>query len=352
MPTTPRERWIAVLNHEKPDRIPTDFWGTQEVIDRLLKDLKCPTEDDLWRELGVDKTHAVDPKYIGPEIRDGYNLWGVRYAKQSYADGMGSYDEVAECPLAKMTDPAELDDYPWPDPDWFDYSVIPEQLACLEEWPILAGHYEAFYFYSNMRGVEAALMDLAVSPEFADHALQKIFDFSYEYNRRMFEAAGKDSGILYTYIAEDLGSQSGLLMSLEMIDRFLLPRMRAMVDLAREYGIKTFHHDDGACFPALPRIAEIGIDILNPIQWRCPGMERDKLKREFGDAFVFHGGVDNQITLPFGTSDEVRNEVAENIRILGAGGGYIAAPCHNIQPNTPTKNILALYEAANKYGAY
>jgi uroporphyrinogen decarboxylase len=193
-----------------------------------------------------------------------------------------------------------------------------------------------------MRGFERVLTGLALAPEFADRGLQKVFEFCHEYIKRIFEAAGKNGGILYTYVAEDLGSQSGLLMSLEMIDRFLIPRMRAMVELAKAHGVRAFHHDDGACRAVLLRMAEIGIDILNPIQWRCPGMDREELKRDFGDVFVFHGGVDNQITLPFGTPEQVRHEVAENIRTLGENGSYIVAPCHNIQPITPTENILAL----------
>jgi uroporphyrinogen decarboxylase len=345
---TPRERWIAVLNREEPDRIPADFWGTKEVVDGLLQDLGCSTEDNLWRELGVDRTHVVAPRHVGPARQNGQDLWGVRYKQQPYGSGIGKYDEVAHFPLAEMTDAAELEDYPWPSPDWFDYSAIATELGRLQEWPVQAGHYEPFY--SSMRGFELALMDLVLAPEFADRALQKIFEFCFEYSKRIFESAGKGGGILYTYVAEDLGSQKGLLMSLEMIDRFLIPRMRAMVDLARAYGVRAFHHDDGACRPVLPRMAEIGIDILNPIQWRCPGMGREELKRDFGDVFVFHGGVDNQITLPFGTPDDVAHEVAENIRILGAGGGYIVAPCHNVQPITPTQNILALYEAVSKYG--
>jgi uroporphyrinogen decarboxylase len=73
-------------------------------------------------------------------------------------------------------------------------------------------------------------------------------------------------------------------------------------------------------------------------------MERETLKAQYGDRLIFHGGMDNQYTLPFGTVDEVRQEVRDNLRILGEGGGYILAPCHNIQPITPVENILALYE--------
>ncbi len=90
-----------------------------------------------------------------------------------------------------------------------------------------------------------------------------------------------------------------------------------------------FHHDDGNCRAILPDMVEAGIDILNPIQWRCPGMDREGLKRDFGESLIFHGGVDNQMTLPFGSVDDVRQEVRDNLRILGAGGGYILAPFHN-----------------------
>jgi uroporphyrinogen decarboxylase len=95
---------------------------------------------------------------------------------------------------------------------------------------------------------------------------------------------------------------------------------------------------------------ELGIDILNPIQWRCKGMEREGLKADFGDKIIFHGAVDNQYTLPFGTVEEVRQEVLDNLRILGAGGGYIIAPCHNIQAVSPVENILAMYETGYEHG--
>jgi len=95
---------------------------------------------------------------------------------------------------------------------------------------------------------------------------------------------------------------------------------------------------------------EAGIDVLNPIQWRCQGMEREGLKRDFGDQVIFHGGMDNQYTLAFGTVEEVRQEVADNLRILGEGGGYILAPCHNIQAVSPPENIVAMYETGYECG--
>jgi uroporphyrinogen decarboxylase len=134
------------------------------------------------------------------------------------------------------------------------------------------------------------------------------------------------------------------------IEEFLVPGMKRMIDLAHGAGAFVFHHDDGSCRRILPRLIELGIDILNPIQWRCPGMEREGLKKDFGDRLVFHGAVDNQYTLPFGKVEEVRAEVRENLRILGEGGGFILGPCHNIQPLTPVENVLAMYETGTEAG--
>ena len=121
--------------------------------------------------------------------------------------------------------------------------------------------------------------------------------------------------------------------------------------LAHDAGAYVFTHTDGAIRKIIPDLIDAGTDILNPIQWRCPGMEREALKRDFGHRFVFHGGVDNQQTLPFGTPEDVRAEVRDNLRILGDGGGYILAPCHMIQAITPPENVVAMYEEGYACGA-
>ena len=117
-----------------------------------------------------------------------------------------------------------------------------------------------------------------------------------------------------------------------------------MMDLAHGNGVYVFFHSDGSIRKIIPDMIQAGIDVLNPIQWRCRDMNRETLKREFGDNVVFHGAMDNQYTLAFGSQAEVRQEVRDNLRILGREGGYVLAPCHNIQPVTPTQNILAMYD--------
>jgi uroporphyrinogen decarboxylase len=139
-------------------------------------------------------------------------------------------------------------------------------------------------------------------------------------------------------------------MSPQCFRRFLKPHMARMIEMVHSQGARVIHHDDGAIRPLLPELIEIGIDILNPVQWRCRHMDREGLARDFGRSVVFHGAMDNQLTLPFGTPADVRREVADNIRIFREGKGYVVAPCHNIQPNTPTENILALYDAVEEFG--
>jgi len=186
---------------------------------------------------------------------------------------------------------------------------------------------------------------LILRPELADAVLGHIFDFHWEHHRRIFEAGR--GRIDTTWVAEDLGAQTGPLMSLAMYRRFLLPNQIKMADLARSFGIHVMYHTNGAARMFLPDlIDQVGIEILNPIQWRCAGMEREQLVADFGDRIIFHGSIDNQQTLAFGTVDDVVREVRESLEIYAAAR-WICAPCHNLQPVTPTENIVAMYETVN-----
>jgi uroporphyrinogen decarboxylase len=152
-------------------------------------------------------------------------------------------------------------------------------------------------------------------------------------------------------VTDDYGSQTGPLISLQTFQEFYKPHLRRFIDLCHEFGIKVFHHDDGAIRLFLPDLVAMGIDILNPVQHTCPGMEREGLKRDFGGRICFHGGIDNQKVLPFGTTEEVRQEVRRSIDALASDAtGYILAPCHNLQAVSPIENIVAMYEEAFDYG--
>jgi len=123
-----------------------------------------------------------------------------------------------------------------------------------------------------------------------------------------------------------------------------------MINLVHDAGAYVFFHSDGAVREIIPDMIEAGIDVLNPVQWRCPGMDRKELKSTFGHQIIFHGGMDNQHTLAFGTTDEVRQEVLDNIHYLGNSGGYILGPCHKIQSISPPENIIAMYETGYMNG--
>jgi uroporphyrinogen decarboxylase len=128
------------------------------------------------------------------------------------------------------------------------------------------------------------------------------------------------------------------------------PRVRRWSELGRKYGVRLFYHSDGGIHPLIPGLIEAGVDVLNPVQHNCPGMKLEGLKRDFGDQLIFHGAVDTQKILPFGTPQEVRAETEACARILGAGGtGYICGSCHNIQAGTPVENILSMIEAVKGF---
>ncbi len=343
---TPRERWLALLEGKGADRIPSDYQATPEVTERLKHELGCPDEEAIYRRLKIDARYFVAPrwKYERHPQDPAADLWGVRYRWVDY--GLGRYQEPVYHPLADAESPSDVARHPWPKPEDFDYQTITDAVLKSDLCrPIHAGHFEPFMIYGYLRGLEKAFEDLVLRPKLADAILGHLFEFFWEHHRRIFEA-GKGR-IDLTWVAEDLGSQSGPLISLETYRRFLLLHQLKMADLARSFGVHVMYHSDGSILPFLPDLVEkVGIEILNPIQWRAAGMDRRYLVAEFGRSVIFHGSIDNQQTLAFGTPEEVRAEVLESIEIY-RNARWICAPCHNIQPITPTANILTLYETLN-----
>lgn len=345
---TPLERWLAVLNRQKTDRVPTDYWATQEASLNLRRHLGLETMRAVFEHLEIDCVVSVAPRYTGPTLAADADAFGCRYQTVDY--GTGHYRECVHNPLAGYDNlDAIKADYTWPSPDWYDYGGIEAQIEGWEDYPVRGGGSEPFLIYKNLRGQQQAFIDLIENPDIVHYCLDRLFGLAYANSSRIYETL--PGRVNLSYVAEDMGSQTGLMMSLAHIREFLLPRMKRAVDLAHEAGAFVFHHNDGGIRDVLPDLIDLGIDVLNPIQWRCKGMEREALKRDFGGDLVFHGAVDNQQTLAFGTVEEVRAEVRDHIEILGAGGGYILAPCHNIQAVSPPENIVALYEAAREFAA-
>lgn len=352
MPTesmTPLERWRAVLEGRLPDRAPMDYWATPEANESLMAHLGVETERALYRSLHIDRPRHVSPRYVGPSLPDDRDVFGITYRDVDY--GTGSYHEAVGHPLAEYDSVEAIEaNYTWPDPDWWNYENLADQLVGWEAYPVQGGGSEPFLTYKDMRGQQQAFMDLVLHPEMVHYCLDKLFGLARENTVRIYEAI--PGRVTFSYVAEDMGSQTGLLFSRDQIREFLIPRMKEMIDLAHEAGAYAFYHSDGAIRQILPDMIEAGVDIVNPLQWRCQGMEREGLKRDFGKDVVLHGGVDNQYTLAFGSVAEVRQEVRDNLAILGADGGYVLAPCHNIQPVSPPENMVAMYEEGYARGWY
>jgi len=338
---TGRERWEAALRREKPDRLPMDYRSTGEFTDKLLRHTNCADLDSFCEKYHIDNWLHLAPRYTGPDRADGSDLFGCRFADIDY--GTGSYRECVFHPLAEYETIDEIErGYSWPDADLYDYSHIGEEARANAQRPLIAGGWEPFLVYKHLRGEEQGYIDLIENPELCRYIMGKLFDFAYITTERVLGEAG--GRVLLSDCSEDLGSQTGLLYSPAQIREFFLPLHKRMIDLQHSHGAKVVWHTDGAARDILPDLVALGIDVLDPIQWRCPGMEREPLMRDFGNRLVFHGGVDNQWTLPFGSAEDVREEVRANFGIFGKYGGYIMGPCHNFQSVGPAENAVAMYE--------
>ncbi len=360
---TSRERVRLTLAHQEPDRVPMDFWATSEVKHTLQAHLGLNTPDEVLNFLGVDFRVAARPSYIGPALKthsDGSrnDVWGVRRQTVSFGAGerQGSYQELLLSPLASMTTTQEIDAYPgWPSPDCWDYADAAADcrqysdhcvIAMGDRMDRTAQLKPAMY----LRGIEQIMLDLALNPEIVDCINEHIVAYFLEFNRRVFESA--QGGIDIFMMGDDFGTQSSPLLSVEMWKRFYEPGFRKYIELAHRHGIKVMHHTCGSVRPLIPLFIDAGLDILQSLQPRAAGMDLRELKQEFGKDLCFQGGLDIQQTLPRGSPADVKSEVRDRLEAAKADGGYILCTAHNIQPDTPLENIIALFEAGHEYGKY
>lgn len=346
-----RSRVLATLNGQTPDRVPVDLWLVPELVEKLKETLGVDDELDIYRTLDVDKIVWLGVPYRGVQITDPNekvksNAWGVRF-ENVQASETAEYSEVSFRPLLGMDAAADLEGYPWPDPDGFDYATAATEAKRLAtEFVTLGPWISLFEVYCSMRSLEEALMDTVANPDFVHAALDRIAWSQGEMARRFLDAA--EGAIDMVFVSDDLGTQQSLLMSPAAFDEFLFPRLRDWCDMIHAHGAKVFFHTDGAAEPLIPRLIDAGIDVLNPIQHVCPGMDRRSLKAKYGSAISFHGGVENQQILPFGSPEEVAAETLACIRQLGPER-YVPCSCHFAQADTPVDNILAMVETARGF---
>jgi uroporphyrinogen decarboxylase len=352
-----RDRTFLALEHKTGDRIPIDFWATTAVIQNLEEKLATPYEQFL-DDCDVDLRYIEGPAYIGPPLSPGMDIWGVsRTAVSSRAPGQSeSYSEVTKAPLSDAKTPEEIDAYDhWPNPDMFDYDVIEQQCDAIRQRDRVvvfmgdrlnrvAQLKPAMY----IRGSENILIDLMMRPDMAEAVFRKIREFYLVYLKRILEAAADKIDIVLT--GDDFGAQNGLLISADLWRAFLKSGLADYIDLIKRHDTIAMHHTCGSVVDIISDLIECRLDILQSIQPEANGMSLANLKKKFGKNICFHGGVSIQKTMPYGSPDDIRNEVKAISNIAKQDGGYIFCTSHNIQADTSTENILALVEAYQNYG--
>lgn len=348
---TPKERILATINHQPTDRTPIDLWCAPEVLETLREYTSLQDELAVYNALGIDKIVWIFPgyggRYFDPNDSGEVTLWGV--PTKMVKAGLATYQEYINPPIADYYDPAQLNDYPlWPDPDNFDYAGAKALADKARSWNFatIGPWISHFEIYCQMRGLENALMDTLANPEFLDATLDRIDAIQTVMLERMLIELGDRIDIIF--ISDDMGMQENMLISLEAWETHFKSRLKGWCDLIHRYGKKVLYHTDGAVLPLIPGLIECGVDILNPIQHVCAGMDRSKLKQKFGKDLIFHGGVENQKTLPMGTAKEVEDDTQKCLDTLGKDGGYICCSCHNVQAGTPIENILAMINTVKK----
>jgi uroporphyrinogen decarboxylase len=376
---TSRERVVAALEHREPDRVPFDcplsYGGYQRLVEHLgfqPEKPVCPGSPwlSVQAPMALLRELQVDLLYLG--LGGGRNAPRFDYGMESYTDEWGvtfhkidnpsgAHYEFADQPLRHAT-VRDLDDYPWPDPaDPARVAGLAEKCRNLYEGTefALVGRFsnsifeQAFY----LRGLEQLFVDLAANPDFACALMDRLTDIAIGMIEAGLQACGPYLQIL-RLAGDDMGHQQGTLISPRMFRRLVKPRFARLYGAARDLlarynpGAKIMAHTDGDIYPILPDYLEIGLDVLNPVQPYVAEMDHERLKAEFGDRLSFHGGIDIQHVMPFGTPDEVTAEAIKTMRALGPGGGYILAPTHYLQPDVPPENIVALRDAVLAHGRY
>ena len=348
-----RERVEMALNHEVPDRIPYQATFTPEFADRLRKELKVtnPNPHDphsgRWNTYELEIATGQDALQCSIGWVTGYYMdtkpyvdeWGVQWAVQDYETpyGKGYYTELRDGPLK---DADAIDSYQPPDPH------RPEIYQNLQR--LIREYKDEFYIIGRLhttiwetawalRGFQQMLLELALDPDLVNRVLDIPYNYHLVVAKKMVE-----TGVDMVWLGDDMGGQNSMIMSPKTWRQFFKERMATIIAEIKSINpnIKVAYHTDGNNYPIIPDLIEIGMDVLNPIQAEC--MDPAKLKKDFGNNLCFFGAIDVQSTLPFGTPAAVEAEVLERMRTIGKGGGWLCAPTHHIQLDTPMENFWAL----------
>ena len=341
---TPRERVLRAIGHQKTDRTPADYAAHQQVTEALIDRLGVADKEELLQALHVDMRRVrfgYGQSATGPDA-EGYmrSMWGLRYRE----DDEGDEGPAQIFPFDEDTTIDQVHAHPWPDPEALDYSGI--RAECEKYY----GHYATFgapwspFFHEVgwLIGQENFFVWMATKPAVVQAIIDHMVDYEVEATRRFLEAA--EGMIDITYFGNDFGTQRELFISPRMWEQFMRAPLKRYFDVSHDFGCRVMKHSCGAIRDIIPQLIEDGVDVLDPVQTAAAGMDLAGLVRDFGDRLTFHGGVDTQGTLPFGTVAEVREEVRSYIELTRERGGYILCGSQDYIEDIPLDNLLAIYD--------
>ncbi|MBW2409651.1 MAG: hypothetical protein JRF72_07615 [Deltaproteobacteria bacterium] len=373
-----KERVLTALNHEEPDRVPVDLGGRQttfmvKTYDKFkahigLNDRPTNIMSHKWQTAYVDEQvlnrFSIDCRHIRPPVKTEPELTGTEDDKITFIDEWGvgrivdaGYASIIEYPLQTAT-LEDLDAYDWPDPlEMFDYSGIRSQALQLYndgEYAIVGSMGSPGNIFEQswyLRGMTEFFMDLVDNKEFAHALMSKITEIRKQNAEYFLREVGEYLDVFQ--LADDLAMQNGPYMSPDLYREMIKPYQIDLFKFVKSLtSAKIYYHSCGSITRLLDDLIEVGINILNPVQVTAEGMETDRLKQRFGKSLSFWGAIDTTEILPNGTTDDVRKEVRRVIHDLAPGGGFVLSSVHNLQPDIPPENILAMFEAASRYGQY
>jgi len=382
---TPRERVLVALDHREPDRVPLDLGATNVTgIHRVVL-------EKVLAGLGMDiELTTLDPRIglavVDRDVRDRFDVDAAMIAQagpsperyrlavetiDDHADlrdefgvvwrmplDQGLYFDMVEHPLSGDISVADVERYAWPDPlDPHRFEGMAERARIVVEEERRATCFGnmatgMFELGQRMRGFQAFFMDVLMDVSLAEALLDRALELKLAYWGRVLELAGEYVDVVVE--TDDYGTQQSLLISPDTWRALVKPRLRMLTDFVHSHSrARVFLHSCGAIRELIPDLIDAGVDILNPIQVSAEGMDTAALKAEFGRDIVFWGGgVDTQRQLPGGSAQAVRNEVRRRIDDLRRDGGFVFAAVHNIQPDVPAANVLAMLEAAQEHRPY
>jgi uroporphyrinogen decarboxylase len=353
---TSKERVLTAFAQQEPDRVPINYQANPGIDLRLKQHFGLDPKDreGLLRALNVD-FRGVSAGYTGPRLHEDIpargvkaDNWGIR--RRWIEHGSGGYWDFCDFPLQEA-DEDTVARWPMPDPDRFDYTTLPAQCRANDSYAITLTCYGDLINGNGMlRGMEQTLVDLITDEPAGLLLADRRFAIQLEIARRTFEAA--KGGIDILWLGEDLGTQDRPMISMDVFRKHLRPRYQPLVDLGKAYGARVMIHTCGSSSWAYEDFIAMGIDAVDTLQPEAKDMSPAYLKKTFGGRLAFHGCISTAGPVAFATPAEVVRSCRETLDVMMPGGGYCFAPTHALQDNSPTENVVAMYETAIRNGAY